>query len=120
MKITATHQTLLECKDYDLSATLSSGQAFRWRERECGWEAIVAQRWVRLVQTETGLVCKTAVPVPDWQWLANYLQVRVNLADVLSTFPSEPPLDQAREACAGLRLLRQDPWECLASFILSS
>jgi N-glycosylase/DNA lyase len=24
------------------------------------------------------------------------------------------------EACRGLRLLRQDPWECLASFILSS
>src|SRR6478609_7730000 len=23
-------------------------------------------------------------------------------------------------ACRGLRLLRQDPWECLASFILSS
>ena len=26
----------------------------------------------------------------------------------------------AVEACRGLRLLRQDPWECLASFILSS
>src|SRR5437773_6554613 len=24
------------------------------------------------------------------------------------------------KACRGLRLLRQDPWECLASFILSS
>jgi N-glycosylase/DNA lyase len=27
---------------------------------------------------------------------------------------------QALAACNGLRLLRQDPWECLASFILSS
>src|SRR5207249_12068207 len=26
----------------------------------------------------------------------------------------------AVSACCGLRLLRQDPWECLASFILSS
>ena len=29
-------------------------------------------------------------------------------------------MKQAVTACRGLRLLRQDPWECLASFILSS
>ena len=29
-------------------------------------------------------------------------------------------MQAAIEACRGLRLLRQEPWECLASFILSS
>ncbi len=27
--------------DYDLSATLTSGQAFRWRWSEAGWEGMI-------------------------------------------------------------------------------
>jgi N-glycosylase/DNA lyase len=58
--------------------------------------------------------------VADWRWLADYLQVKVNLRAVLAGFPKDEPLRAAVAACRGLRLLRQDPWECLASFILSS
>jgi N-glycosylase/DNA lyase len=39
---------------------------------------------------------------------------------VLATFPDDEPMRAAVNACRGLRLLRQDSWECLASFILSS
>src|SRR6185436_5387141 len=35
-------------------------------------------------------------------------------------FPDDPPMRDAVAACRGLRLLRQEPWECLASFICSS
>jgi hypothetical protein len=42
------------------------------------------------------------------------------LGDVLACFPDDEPLRLSVQACRGLRLLRQDPWECLASFILSS
>ena len=52
--------------------------------------------------------------------LTHYLQTDVNLARILATFPDDEPMRAAVAACPGLRLLRQDPWECLASFILSS
>src|SRR5207247_5306638 len=39
---------------------------------------------------------------------------------VLASFPGDEPMRAAVAACRGLRLLRQDPWECLASFVLSS
>ena len=39
---------------------------------------------------------------------------------MLKTFPDDEPMRAAVAACRGLRVLRQDPWECLASFILSS
>jgi N-glycosylase/DNA lyase len=52
--------------------------------------------------------------------LADYLQLHVNLSEVLATFPDDEPMRAAVAACRGLRLLRQDPWECLASFICSS
>jgi N-glycosylase/DNA lyase len=108
-------------ENYDLAATLASGQAFRWRCREGGWTGVVGGRWVRLRPAAGRIAAETAAPVADWQWLRHYLQLDVNLPEVLAVFPrDDPALQAAVRACAGLRLLRQEPWECLASFICSS
>jgi N-glycosylase/DNA lyase len=151
-------------RDYDLAATLTSGQAFRWVSRGQHWEGVIGNHWVRLhlapspTNSELGdlpntpvvspspplekragerrpfslspfnsmpmnrgiLTAETATPVTDWQWLTHYLQLDVDLADVMRTFPDDEPMRAAVSACRGLRVLRQDPWECLASFILSS
>jgi N-glycosylase/DNA lyase len=108
-------------ENYDLAATLASGQAFRWRGGEGGWKGVVGGRWVRLRAAAGQIAAETAAPAADWQWLRHYLQLEVNLPEVLAVFPrDDPALQAAVRACAGLRLLRQDPWECLASFICSS
>lgn len=106
--------------DYDLGATLESGQAFRWRRRADSWEGVVGARWVRLNQTASGIRAETAEPPGSWDWLADYLQIGLDLGSVLQTFPADDPMRASLGSCRGLRLLRQEPWECLASFILSS
>ncbi len=107
--------------DYHLPATLSCGQAFGWRERAGAWEGVVARRWVRLQQREGGeIVATAAVPQADWQWLADYLQTGLDLDAVVASFPNDAPMRAALAHAKGLRLLRQDPWECLAAFICSS
>jgi N-glycosylase/DNA lyase len=113
-------QTFFEVRDYDLAATLASGQAFRWRQRESQWEGVVQGRWVRLRQTAAGISAQTARPVADWDWLKKYLQTDLDIESVIETFPKDEAMRASVAACRGLRLLRQDPWECLASFILSS
>jgi N-glycosylase/DNA lyase len=131
----------LSVRNYDLDATLNSGQAFRWqRERPergrlghrsqdhageppalfCPWIGVIGKHQVRLTPTHDGILAETAGPVTDWQWLHHYLQTGVDLDAVLMTFPDDAPMRHAVAACRGLRVLRQDPWECLASFILSS
>jgi len=114
------HRAVFCVRDYDLSATLTSGQAFRWILGDGNWTGVVCGRWVRLRQRGFGLLAESAVPQANWQWLADYLQVGINFRRVLASFPDEAPMRDAVNACRGLRLLRQDPWECLASFILSS
>jgi N-glycosylase/DNA lyase len=109
--------------DYDLAATLCSGQAFRWHLVNGGWESVVLGRWVRLESASgiTGtLLASTLEPQRDWAWLEAYLQTGVDLESILKSFPDDVPLNEAVAACRGLRLLLQDPWECLAGFILSS
>jgi len=107
-------------QDYDLAATLLSGQAFRWRPIDRRWVGVIGSHWVCLQPDQFSITAATAEPVSDWDWLIHYLQLDVDLKEILLTFPDDVPMRNAMIACRGLRLLRQDPWECLASFILSS
>jgi N-glycosylase/DNA lyase len=107
-------------RDYDLAGTLESGQAFRWNHVAGGWNGIVQNHWVRLRADEFSITAEAAQHVADWNWLKNYLQTDLDLGAVVASFPDDEPIRAALTACRGLRLLRQDPWECLASFILSS
>ena len=136
----STCQHLFPVRDYDLAATLTSGQAFRWSEHDGWWEAVVSGHWLRLRQVDEGILAETiqdrrskvessGQPALDtgrstfhtgWGWLAHYLQTEVDIGAVTLSFPDDAPMRTAVTACRGLRLLRQDPWECLASFILSS
>jgi len=109
-----------EVDDYSLAATLSSGQAFRWRSQNGHWTGVIGNRWIRLHSRENSIVAETAELFGDWRWLTHYLQTELDFRALLATFPPDEPMQTAVAACRGLRLLRQDPWECLASFILSS
>ena len=117
---TGLNEIFLRVRDYDLAATLDSGQSFRWQPCNDSWVGVAGRHWVRLTQMRNGIRAETAGPVVDWRWLRDYLQTEADLAAVLKTFPDDAPMRDAVAACRGLRVLRQDPWECLASFILSS
>jgi len=118
--MSSANEIFLPVRDYDLAATLDSGQVFRWQPIKNSWHGIVGKHFVRLTQTENGIHAATAAPDEDWDWLREFLQTEIDFAAVLKTFPDDEPMRQAVASCRGLRLLRQDPWECLASFILSS
>jgi N-glycosylase/DNA lyase len=107
-------------RDYDLAATLNCGQAFRWRQHDRWWSGVIGAHWVRLRSDPSCITAETAEPVTDWDWLTHYLQLHLDLSEVVRSFPDDEPMRAAVDSCRGLRLLRQDPWECLASFILSS
>ena len=100
----------------DLALTLSCGQAFRWEERGGWWEGVVGGRHWRLRQDGDGLSFDgtTAGAV------RRYLALDEDLPAILSSFDRDPVIHQSIAACRGLRILRQDPWEILASFICAT
>jgi N-glycosylase/DNA lyase len=113
-------EILLPVRDYNLAATLDSGQVFRWRQNGNAWDGVLGKHFIRLTQTDRGIQSVTAAPVTDWNFLREFLQTDTDLAVMLKTFPDDEPMNTAVARCPGLRLLRQEPWECLASFILSA
>ncbi|HVU08423.1 MAG TPA: DNA glycosylase [Verrucomicrobiae bacterium] len=113
----------LPARDYDLAATLDSGQVFRWvrsPDSPISWVGVIGMNYVRLTQIERGICAETVAPQKNWDWLRAFLQTEIELETILKTFPDDEPMNRAVAACRGLRILRQEPWECLASFILSS
>jgi len=111
----------LPVSNYDLDATMTSGQVFAWEQWDNGWVGVVSANWVSLRPHAGVIRAITATPQSDWSWLTTFLQTDVHLPDLLATFPTDDfNLQAAVKTCHGLRLLRQPPWECLASFILSS
>jgi N-glycosylase/DNA lyase len=103
--------------DYSLDHTLDSGQVFRWRKAADGsWTGVLGRQWVRLRQQGDRIEVEADDPVE----VARFFQWDVNLREIVAMFPNDEHLAAAVAACRGLRLLRQDPWECLASFITSS
>ena len=111
---------IFRVRNYDLAATLNSGQVFRWEQKENSWTGVVGKNFARLTQTDGGILAETSAAIDDLDWLRDFLQIGTNLDAVLKTFPDDEPMRAAVASCRGLRLLRQEPWECLASFILSS
>ena len=127
-------QVSFPVRDYDLAATLGSGQAFRWRQVGDAWEGIISGHHFRLRQTPTAITAEllgststTTTPDPahasritQHALLRGFLQLDTDLPAILATFPDDEPMRASVAACRGLRLLRQEAWECLVSFICSS
>jgi len=100
----------------DLGLTLSCGQAFRWDHRGGWWEGVVGGNLWRLRQDGDRL----HYDGPSAGILRRYLALDENLPAILATVDRDPVIHHALETYCGLRILRQDPWEILVSFICAT
>jgi len=108
----------INVSDFSLALTLDCGQAFRWQHHADGWfVGVVGKEIWRLRQPSPGVVETRGITEAR---TSRYLALDVSLPTIFASFPSDPLLHQAAREHHGLRVIRQEPWECLASFIASS
>jgi len=107
---------------FDLDVCLNSGQAFAWFQRENAWLGAIRQTAFALRQEKDRLFYHTSAPsFPESDaLLRHYFALDDDYEKIRRRLPRDPFLRSAMRFGAGLRILRQDPWECLAGFILSS
>src|ERR1700730_5468161 len=67
-------------------------------------------------ETPRPAVETTALP----ELVENYFALDHPLSAICRSFPKDEAMKAARSFCAGLRIIRQPKWECLATFICSS
>ena len=110
-----------------LTATLDGGQAFRWWQADQNddsmFRGVIGDSLLVLSECDGGVEVTVLDdgPVSDALGkIADYLNASVDLGEFRQRFADDPCIGPAVRGYAGLRLLRQDPWECLVSFICSS
>ena len=106
----------------NLAATLESGQVFRWNRKGEKWYGMISNHFVSLESNGNGLEFETTLkPAQDMEGLiSKYFRLDDDLPMIQSSLDWDLRLAQAMNTQRGLRLIRQDPWECLISFICSS
>lgn len=107
-------------KCFDLDLTLHCGQAFRWEKNENGWHHGVAfGRSLDIRQTARGiLLLNTSIADFEQIW-RRYFDLDRDYAHLCGRFCTDTSLKTAVEQFPGIRILRQEPWEALCSFIIS-
>jgi N-glycosylase/DNA lyase len=97
-----------------LGQTLDCGQSFRWRQMPDGaWEGAACGRYLRITKENLNEV------LHDEFW-ARYFDMDLDYAKIRAEFCTmNTMLAQAAEYAPDIRILNQDPWEALCSFILS-
>ena len=108
--------TLHDDRSFDLDRTLSCGQAFRWEKADGWWQGVSCGRAVRIRQDANRLTFEGA----DAGFVRAYFQLDQDLPAILASIDRDPIIGAAIQECRGLRLVRQQPWECLISYICAT
>ena len=113
----------------DLPATLESGQTFRWTREDPSrpgsgqwYQGVIFNNVVEIRHRPKGIEFRCA---PDdeltlWPLVQDYLRLHDDLDGIYQSIQGDARLDAAIARYRGLRIVRQDPWECLISFICSA
>lgn len=109
---------------YSLSATLESGQTFRWNKEQDtdqdAWWGVIGSRIYRVESKNDLLIFNSPGKWNEWNEVMTYFRVSESIDEVHAKFPRDKATEAAVLFCRGMRIVKQEPWECLASFILSS
>ena len=104
---------------FELSATLDCGQAFRWKEVLSGvWEGIAFGKFLKISQNENSIIFHNTSKEDFYAFWEDYFDLKTDYNYIISKIKN-PVLKSAAEYSKGIRILKQEPWEALCSFIIS-
>lgn len=100
--------------------TLDCGQAFRWSEKSDGiWHGVAYSKAVDIVRNGDELIINGCFDEGDEKLWVEYFDLERDYGNICKNLKSDCHLKTAIEAFPGIRILKQEPWEALCSFIVS-
>ncbi|MGQ9542632.1 MAG: DNA-3-methyladenine glycosylase family protein [Candidatus Bathyarchaeia archaeon] len=105
-------------KTIDLALTLSCGQAFRWVQNGDWWVGMLGNILVKMRRRRGYLEVQSSHPISE-NFIVEYLRLDDDLSSIMSELSRDHAFRHIAEKVQGIRILRQDPWECIISYICS-
>ncbi len=105
---------------FSLRETLDCGQAFRWEPvGDNIWQGMAFNKYLKLCQDKDKIILfDTTKEDFDNIW-CSYFDLDRDYEKIVETLSVNPVLKKAAAFGKGIRILKQEPWETLCSFIIS-
>lgn len=108
----------IRCLDLDL--TLDCGQAFRWEKQEDGsWSGVVKGVFLNISKTDNTILLKNTTKENFENIWLDYFDFNKNYVKICDTLKQDSLLAPTVDEYYGIRILNQDSWEALCSFVIS-
>ena len=104
---------------FDLHHTFRCGQAFRWQQHGDTWYGPYGGGSLAVRQVGGGVEVRALGAAVTVGEVAGFLGLSTSLREVYRRLEEDRWVAAAIAATPGLRILRQDPWECLVGFVCS-
>lgn len=108
--------------NYDLEKTLTSGQVFRYQRKQGiipkTFTVYSKNLYCNVSQSNTSELILNSFTGDIVYW-KHYFNIDYDYASFENLMQSNPILSAAFDCAKGIRLLQQDPWETLISFLVS-
>jgi len=104
--------------DVALDPTLGCGQAHRWKKSGSVWNGVIGDKVIHLTENADGF---EAEGCSDKNVLLEYFRSGDDLSSIVKEISSaDPYVASLSSLCPGMRILKQEPWECLATYVLAT
>ena len=104
----------------NLPLTLDCGQAFRWRPHGDGFRAAVGDKLITVEERGGGLYFSANCdPEALASAVTDYFDLDRDYDEIERVISADTYVAEAMKTCRGLRILKQEPFEALISFIIS-
>ena len=122
MKIIKENNNLIieNIKCLNIALSLDCGQAFRWRvENDNIWCGVVKNKYLKIKQNENNIILYDTTEEDFNLIWKEYFDLDGDYVSILSSY-DDRSLITACEIYNGIRILKQDEWEAICSFIISA
>lgn len=109
-------------RDFDLESTLECGQCFRWEKNATNdYTGVAFKKALRIIQDEDTLILKDT-PISDYESIWHeYFDLGTDYAEIKEILSqNDSVMEEAIRFAPGIRVLRQEFFETLVSFIISA
>ena len=110
---------LREIKNFALAQVLDCGQCFRWQGEKDKFKGIAHKRQLELSLENEDLIFKNVSREEFENIWCDYFDLRRDYGELKRHYSFDETLARATSYSPGLRLMKQDAWETLITFILS-
>jgi N-glycosylase/DNA lyase len=109
----------LDTTPFNIDFTLRCGQVFRWQKEFNTWRGIINESLIEITQRHNNLTFDL-YPTTKPTVIQRYFRLDDDLPCIIHSINKDSNIGKALTQLQGLRLIRQDPWECVISFICAT